>query len=217
LDRKRKPIPSENRPGTRLQHFAYLGGLVKDLKQLLVISMLLIHLFNTGGYLLVFDHLEKGVGRNMIARIDQQAYDDQDLLEIRVPVNLPYQTNSMEFERVDGEVDVAGVHYNYVKRKFYNDTLILLCLPNTEKTKLFNARETFFSLVNDLQQDEPLKQSPLPVKTSKFAKVECMVAEPFALPKAIALNEDFNAALEIAVPQDLFDLSPERPPECLPA
>jgi hypothetical protein len=177
--------------------------------------MLLIHLFNTGGYLLVFDHLEKGVGRKMIARIDQQAYNDQDLLEIRVPVNLPYQTNSMEFERVDGEVDFAGVHYNYVKRKFYNDTLILLCLPNTEKTKLFNARETFFSLVNDLQQDEPLKQSPLPVKTAKFAKVECMVAEPFELSTAIAADDNVNAAMDIAIPQDRFDLSPERPPESL--
>jgi hypothetical protein len=175
--------------------------------------MLFIHLFNMGGYLLVFDHLEKGVGREMIARIDQQDYRDQDLLEIRVPVSLPYQTNWTEFERVDGEVDFAGVHYSYVKRKFCNDTLILLCLPNAEKTKLFNARETFFSLVNDLQQDQPLKQSPLPVKAAKFAKVECMVAEVFVLPSAIAGNERLNAGMEVTIPLGRFHPGPERPPE----
>ena len=108
----------------------------------------------------------------MVARIDRSDYDDQDLIEVKVPVNLPYQTNWQDFERYDGEIQIAGVHYNYVKRKLQNDTLILMCIPNTDKMKLFNARETFFSLVNDMQQTESGKNLPLPVKPVKIFMAE---------------------------------------------
>jgi hypothetical protein len=104
----------------------------------------------------------------VVARIDRAKYNDKDLIEVKVPVNLPYQTNWQEFERYDGEIQIAGVHYNYVKRKLQNDTLILMCIPNTDKMKLFNARETFFSLVNDMQQNENGKHHPLPVKPVKI-------------------------------------------------
>jgi hypothetical protein len=108
----------------------------------------------------------------MVAKIDRSDYDDKDLVEVKVPVNLPYQTNWQDFERYDGEIQIAGVHYNYVKRKLQNDTLILMCIPNAEKMKLFNARETFFSLVNDMQQNESGKHLPLPVKPVKIFMVE---------------------------------------------
>jgi len=112
------------------------------------------------------------MGNQMVAKIDRSEYDDKDLIEVKVPVNLPYQTNWQDFERYDGEIQIAGVHYNYVKRKLQNDTLILMCIPNTDKMKLFNARETFFSLVNDMQQTESGKNLPLPVKPVKIFMAE---------------------------------------------
>ncbi len=172
-----------------------------------------MHLFNSGGYRLVFNQMEDAVGQRMISRIDDQAYDDQDLVEIKVPVNLPYQTNWPEFERYDGEVYMNGVHYNYVKRKLHNDTLILLCLPNAEKTNLFNARETFFSLVNDLQQDQPAKQHPAPVKSVKFAQADYIVEEliPFQpdVSSAVVTFPDHTAPSL----SDSHGRSPEQPPD----
>jgi hypothetical protein len=141
-------------------------------RKILAILLLGVHLFNLGGYRLVFRQLENKVGTQMMAKIDRSEYDDKDLIEVKVPVNLPYQTNWQEFERYDGEIQIAGVHYSYVKRKLQNDTLILMCIPNTDKMKLFNARETFFSLVNDMQQTESGKNLPLPVKPVKIFMAE---------------------------------------------
>ena len=196
-----------------MQHFPYIAGLKKALKQLLAISMLLIHLFYSGGYRLVFDGLEAYSADRIITRIDADAYDEHDLVEVRVPVNLPYQSNWPEFERYNGEIYMDGVHYNYVKRKMHNDTLILLCLPNQEKTHLLNARETFFSLVNDLQQDAPAKQMPAPAKFVKFVQTECIMTEP-AIPapqeyaNARAYPNGYSACL-----LESHDRSPEQPPE----
>ena len=196
-----------------MQHFPYLSGLVNTLKYFVAILLLVIHLFNSGGYRLVFDQMEDAAGERMISRIDRQSYDDKDLLEIRVPVNLPYQTNSTDFERVDGEVSLNGVHYNYVKRKLYNDTLILLCIPNTEKTKVFNARETFFSLVNDLQQEQPNRSHPAPVKTVKFAQPDCVVEELPVFQPLAATPVSIFTSLTAPDLSDHYGRSPEQPPD----
>jgi hypothetical protein len=142
------------------------------LRKILAILLLGVHLFNLGGYRLVFSQLESKFGTQMVAKIDRSEYNDKDLIEVKVPVNLPYHTNWQDFERYDGEIQIAGVHYSYVKRKLQNDTLILMCIPNTDKMKLFNARETFFSFVNDMQQTESSKQIPLPVKPVKIFMAE---------------------------------------------
>jgi hypothetical protein len=44
-----------------------------------------------------------------------------------------------------------------------------LCLPNAEKNRLYNARETFFALVNDIEKNDNQKQFPLsPIKQFKL-------------------------------------------------
>ncbi len=183
------------------------------MRKILAILLLLIHLFYSGGYRLVFDQLETHTGDRLISRIDADSYDERSLVEVRVPVNLPYQSNWPEFERYNGEIYMNGVHYNYVKRKMHNDTLILLCLPNQEKTQLLNARETFFSLVNDLQQDSPAKQVPQPAKFVKFVQAECIVAEPEmpALP-VIAAGYTYLRAQTSSLLYS-HERSPEQPPD----
>ena len=136
------------------------------MKKLIAICILLVHLYNLVGYRVVVDSFETRLEHRMQARLDQSQYAEKDLIELRVPVNLPYHNNWSDFERYDGEIVIGGIHYNYVKRKLLNDTLILLAIPNPDKMKLFNARETFFSLVNDLQGHQD--QTPGPVKTIKL-------------------------------------------------
>lgn len=88
-------------------------------------------------------------------KIENSQYDESSLIEIRVPLNAPYLAeNSNGFERYDGEIELDGVHYKYVKRKIENGELVLLCLPNKSKTELQNSREEFFKLVNDLNQTQ---------------------------------------------------------------
>jgi len=151
----------------------------------------------------------------MVARIDRAEYNDKDLIEVKVPVNLPYQTNWKEFERYDGEIQIAGVHYNYVKRKLQNDTLILMCIPNTDKMKLFNARETFFSLVNDMQQNENGKHHPLPAKPVKIFMAEYVpYNNDFSLSILLKINTRFNPAPSPGL-LSIYQESPAQPPELI--
>ncbi|WP_336515968.1 hypothetical protein [Pollutibacter soli] len=129
-----------------------------------------MHLFYLGGYHLVFNQLEKESELKMASRLEKSDYSDHELIEIKLPVNIPYQANSAGFEQFVGEIEVDGMHYNYVKRKMQNDTLILLCLPNNDKSNISTARETFFSLVNEMNRASDGKSIPsVPAKSIKFS------------------------------------------------
>jgi hypothetical protein len=128
-------------------------------KQIASISLLAIFAFNWVGYRFVSDFFEKNADLALESRIDNSQYDESALIELRVPMNAPYLTgNSTEFERYDGELELDGTHYRYVKRKIENGELILLCLPNESKTRFQNSRVDFFKLVNDLNNSSNGKE-----------------------------------------------------------
>jgi hypothetical protein len=96
--------------------------------------------------------MEQRADKTLIANLDENNYSESDLISIKVPtVHFSYYVNSKDFERVDGKIEIEGVQYNYVKRRLFNDSLELLCIPNKTATQLKTAREEFFKLVNDLQ------------------------------------------------------------------
>ena len=135
---------------------------------MLAIFLLSNHLFTLTGYHVMFDHLERGTDRHMADRLDTDDYHPADLIELRIPLQLPYQAGWATDEQVDGEIDIDGVHYNYVTRRLVNDTLVLQVIPNHEKTKIRHARETFYALVNDLQDLDAGRHSPsLPLTSGK--------------------------------------------------
>ena len=122
-----------------------------DLKKLAAILLLSLLAFNWYGYRVFIDILEQQASTSLQQRLDQNLYDDNSLVEVKVPVSLPYLSNWNSFEKYQGETEINGVHYKYVKRKLVNDTLILLCIPNQGKNDLRSARADYFKQVNDLQ------------------------------------------------------------------
>lgn len=74
-----------------------------------------------------------------------------------VPIYLPYHSDWKDFEDYEGEIEVDGIDYHYVKRKVEKDHLLLLCLPNTEKQLIQSSRDQFFRLVNDIDQSQDQK------------------------------------------------------------
>jgi hypothetical protein len=129
------------------------------LKRLLAILFLLLLLFNTVGYRLYFYYAQQMADKALMASLDEGAYDHKDLMVIKVPLSLPYQSDWKDFERVDGEIDINGETYRYVKRKVMNGALVLLCLPDHHRTKLENAKDEFFKLVNNMQSQAPAKNT----------------------------------------------------------
>ncbi len=133
-----------------------------NVKKAATILLMSILAFNWLGYRLLSSFMEHRSDMAMAQRIDRQAYDENSLLELRVPLNAPYITNtSAEFERIDGEIEINGVHYKYVKRKVENGELVLMCIPHEDKTKILNSRVDFLKMVNDVDQsaDGKSKQS----------------------------------------------------------
>lgn len=145
-------------------------------------------------------------------KIDNSDYDESSLFEIRIPLNAPYLAdNTTEFERFDGEVELDGVHYKYVKRKVVNGELVLLCLPNKSKTELQNSKEAFFRLVNDLNHNQNKNKS----NSSNFKSITAEYkrennAWAITAPPSVALKHDIAVKSYVA---EGFNFIPEQPPK----
>lgn len=120
-------------------------------KKIAAILLAGIFLFNWYGYRLLTSYLQSRADKYLEAKLDQHDYDHAQLIEMRVPLHMPYQTLlTTGYERVNGEIEIDGIHYKYVMRKIENGELVLLCLPNQARMRLESASNDFFKLVNDL-------------------------------------------------------------------
>lgn len=143
-------------------------------------------------------------------------YDENLLVEVKIPLQLPYYTNWSEYERHYGETEWNGKHYQYVKRKLYNDTLYLLCIPHTEKNNIQTAAADIFRSVNNLQHDA------LPQKSQQPPVIKLMLSE------FIESEASFNARtaseklqsfckLNFSLYSQFDPLTPAQPPEVIVA
>src|SRR6187402_3559047 len=110
------------------------------MKRLAAILLFGIFAFNLFGYQLIASLLENRENNKIELALDENDYSDDQLISIKQPTNLPYYQNSKDFQRVDGEVEINGIEYKYVKSRIYNDSLELLCIPNTGKMKITAAK-----------------------------------------------------------------------------
>jgi hypothetical protein len=124
------------------------------LKKIAALFFLLLFAFNWFGYRLMYDFMQKQANKQLETALDDDNYDESQLIVLKVPVNLPYQTSWASYQRYDGEVEISGVKYKYVKRKLANDTLYLKCIPNTREMMLETAKDDFYRLANNLLQNK---------------------------------------------------------------
>jgi capsid protein len=167
-----------------------------------------------GGYRFVTNYMEQQQSAQLEVQLDNKQYDETALIEVRVPVNLPYQTDWKEFERVDGEVEFNGMHYKFVERKLQGGEMIYKCIPNEGKELLVNARENFFKLVNDLQTQQSSNKKSASnnhsVKTFSFDYCEKSIQFHLSSLDAVVKNHISHSAAAI---RSAFLISPEQPPE----
>ncbi|RWZ88079.1 MAG: hypothetical protein EO766_08770 [Hydrotalea sp. AMD] len=128
---------------------------MKKIASIVLLGMLL---FNWVGYRFVMDYLENRADIAFQSQLDDNQYNEKDLISIKVPAALPYGASSQKFDRVNGEITVNGITYAYVKRRFYQDSLEVLCIPNFAKTGIKNARDAFAKLANDFVNSSSSKK-----------------------------------------------------------
>lgn len=136
------------------------------MKKIAAILLIAILFFNWYGYRIVTAILTRGADKQLEVRLDNQDYDESQLIEVRIALNVPYQNDQSEFERHYGEMEVNGKYYTYVKRKIENGYLVLKCIPNNSKEKIKAAGNDFFKRTNGLDNNQPHKNQ----NSSNFAK-----------------------------------------------
>lgn len=139
------------------------------MKKLAAIVLLAIFTFNIVGYQLLYNMMASNSDATLELALDAQHYKDEDLISIKQPTNLPYYTNSKNFQRIDGEVEIDKVKYKYVKCRIYNDSLEMLCIPHVAKMKIEASKNEYAKVANDFQQDNDKKKSGS--ETKSFQKI----------------------------------------------
>jgi hypothetical protein len=148
----------------------------------------------------------------MSSLIEKCDYKQDQLVEVKIPLNLHYYSDSRGYEAFDGEVEINKVLHRYVMKKVYNDTLFLLCLPDLEKTKLSVASINYIGAAHE---DGKSSNNPLKSSGKKIA-----IADEYQLINSNPENR--NAAADRPLKYNLFKNShflnhdpvvPGQPPE----
>jgi hypothetical protein len=187
------------------------------LKQTAAILLIGVLFFNWYGYQVLTTYWQHRAETKLVARLDRNDYEDAQLLSIKVPITaLTYYNSSTTFERVDGQIDLNGVHYNYVKRRIFKDSLELLCIPNTTATNLQKAKNEFFRQVNDLQQQsQGKKNNSTPVKD--FSKDYTPTAMDITVPAVRTTPSVAAGTFAACQLPSRYTPTAERPPDALVA
>jgi len=148
----------------------------------------------------------------MESRIESHNFQNKNLLEIRIPLHLPYYSNQSEFRSAKGEINLDGRIYDYVETKISNDTLYLLCLPNQLKTDI-NAE---LSSISRPQGDFSLKyQIPSGFKLLNVFDLDFL---PSSKPSMTLSRFEFISNYRVqneGKPSPLYRGVPELPPKAL--
>ena len=121
------------------------------MKKPAAILLIALFIFNLFGYRILFYFAQQQSDIDIERALDKNQYSEEDLITIKIPISIPYQIERKAFERFDGEVNLNGKIYKYVKRKVCDGNLILLCLPDHNKMHLETVKNDLFKNSADLQ------------------------------------------------------------------
>jgi hypothetical protein len=202
------------------EDFFYLSknsNLSPLVRQIVAILLCGIFFFNWVGYRLLNDLLVEDATRRLDARLDQQEYNEDQLITIKVPLtSLAYFNNSAAFERSSGQIEINGIPCRYVKRRIYHDSLEMRCIPNQPAIQLRQSGNNYFNGVTGIERPFDSKGGSHPGARKSFQSdpyIGIAGLRPDAPTLcAVVLRDDYSAILpSLPLPAD------ERPPAPLAA
>lgn len=172
--------------------------------------MLIIHLFNVGGYLVLNQYLVHQSNTFITEQISKGKYDINNLIEIKIKQHLPQIQDWKTYARVSGQIQLNGVSYNYVRLKMTRDTLFVQCIPNYETTKLLHENIICAKQVNDIPVSKSAHESS-GKKTGVDNKYQFQITQYtfFAIPQD---SRKLSTFIYISINQPLVQIA-GRPPE----
>lgn len=123
-------------------------------KRTFVIIMLFLFLLNVLGYYGVLVGLQIKNTQNLSAQFDEDDYSRQHEVTIKVPITVPYQSDTREYVRVDGEFEHEGDVYKMVKQRLQRDTLYIVCVKDNTSKKINQALKDYVKTYTDKPSNE---------------------------------------------------------------
>jgi hypothetical protein len=155
--------------------------------------------------------LENRATDKLQLQLDDNQYDQTKLISIKVPAtHLSYYNNSEKFEPVQGQIEIGGLQYSFVKRRLFNDSIEMLCIPNAEAMHYKRANYDYFKLVYDLQRPGGKKTGTHSFK--RFTSVYCTVNELYQIENLYSNLESIKSAYTVTLPANSIFIH-ERPPD----
>jgi len=123
-------------------------------KKGLTIVLLVLFLLNVLGYYGVFVGLQVANEKEMRALFDDDNFLPEEEITIKVPISIPYATDSREFTRVDGEFEHEGELYRMVKQRYISDTLHIVCVKDNKSKEIRRALKDYVKSFTDKPSSE---------------------------------------------------------------
>ncbi len=118
------------------------------MKRIVTLFLLFLFLLNVLGYYGVFVGWQVKSSHQMRQTFDNGDYDHQEIT-FRIPLTVPYYTDSKEYSRVDGEFEHQGEVYRLVKQRLQSDTLYIVCVKDNTSKQINQALEDYVKTFSD--------------------------------------------------------------------
>jgi len=119
------------------------------LKKVISIVLLFTFFFNVAGYYFGYLVLRYRAGLQLTHYLDEGDYSSE-ALTLKIPLTVPYYSDSQDYERVDGAFEHNGEFFKLVKQKLERDTLYIVCIKDSPGKRLFTIMTDFANLSTDL-------------------------------------------------------------------
>jgi hypothetical protein len=182
------------------------------MRGIIAFCLIMLLAINWYGYDVILHILSKNAGKTIAADFEQGNYRQEELLEIKVDLELPYSTDWESFEKISGTISVEGVVYNFVERKLENGHMVYHCLPNYKSTSIQNARDYFHTLVYNLEKQESKKSVPTAPAFKKL-QIETTVHDTKQWVALSTSNSSMQQGFYIQLQCDGFGKIPSQPPD----
>ena len=97
-------------------------------------------MLNALGYYPVYLAMQWKAQTEMKARLDAHLFEEDELFTIKIPINLPYWTETRSApERIDGQIQYNGDFYKLYKQEVIADTLVVLAVKDHSEKALFST------------------------------------------------------------------------------
>jgi hypothetical protein len=141
-------------------------------------------------------------------QVGKGLYNRNDLVEIKLPVNMPGITSWSSYEPIRGQVQFKDASYNYVKLKITRNAIYLMCVPNYQKTRLLDqniiSAKNIANIPVNKKSHVPFGKLNSPDKYS-FPITLCKLSLP------ITINWGNNVSYHAQAVQRSVD-TPDQPP-----